>query len=51
MVQFAAQRGDLMQLRGRLQGTTLRGEVWYLSMQSGATFQMGTFSATRNTSR
>jgi hypothetical protein len=51
IVQFAVQQGDLMQLRGKLEGTALRGEIWYLSMESGATFQMGTFSAARNTSR
>ena len=47
IVQFAAQHGDLMQLRGKLEGTTLRGEVWYLSMESGAVFQLGTFAARR----
>jgi hypothetical protein len=51
VVQFAAQGGDLMQLRGKLEGTALRGEVWYLSMGTGATFQLGTFGATRQTSR
>jgi hypothetical protein len=47
VVQFTAQQGDYVQLRGKLEGTTLRGELWYLSMESGATFQLGTFSAAR----
>jgi len=51
VVQFAAQHDDLMQLRGKLEGSTLSGEIWYLSMASGAIFQMGTFGATRQTSR
>ncbi len=51
VVQFAVQQGDLMQLRGKLQGTALSGEIWYLSMESGATFQLGTFSAAKQTGR
>lgn len=47
VLQFAAQQGDLVQLRGKLEGTTLRGELWYLSMETGATFQLGTFSAVK----
>ncbi len=47
IVQFPNPRGDFVQLRGRLQGRELRGELWYLSMETGATFQLGTFSATK----
>jgi hypothetical protein len=51
VVQFARQNGDFVQLRGKKEGTALRGEVWYLSMESGATFQLGTFTATRQAAR
>jgi hypothetical protein len=51
VVQFAVQQGDLMQLRGKFEAGALRGEVWYLSMGSGASFQLGTFSAAKNTGR
>jgi len=51
VVQFARQNGDYVQLRGKKDGTALRGEIWYLAMQSGATFQLGTFSAARQSGR
>ena len=47
VVQFANQRGDFVQLRGKREGRTLSGELWYLSMETGATFQLGTFVAER----
>jgi hypothetical protein len=47
VVQFAFQNTDQIQLRGALQGTQIQGEVWYLSLTTGATFQMGTFTATK----
>src|SRR5689334_10649540 len=40
-------RGEI-QLRGGLQGSSMRGEVWYVAQASGSTFQLGTFSGTKN---
>ena len=39
-------RGE-MQLRGALRGSAIRGEIWYLSNETGSTFQLGTFSGTK----
>jgi hypothetical protein len=52
IVQFVpVQQGAQIQLRGALtrtdQRTDLSGEVWYLSLETGSTFQLGTFTATR----
>ncbi len=51
VVQFeqgAQSRGD-MQLRGKLNGNSLAGDVWYVATESGNVFQLGTFTATRTT--
>ena len=40
-------RGEV-QLRGRLQGAAMRGEVWYVSNETGNTFQLGNFSGTKS---
>ena len=48
VVQWTTPRGQILQLRGQLRGATLAGEVWFVSPASGATFQMGTFSATKS---
>jgi hypothetical protein len=40
-------RGEV-QLRAALQGTAMRGEVWYVALASGSNFQLGTFSGTKN---
>jgi hypothetical protein len=45
VVQFTYQRADLVQLRGRLSGGSLRGEVWYYGGESGTSYQLGTFTA------
>jgi len=45
VVQWTTPRGQVLQLRGQLRGAILGGEVWFVSPASGATFQMGTFSA------
>jgi hypothetical protein len=44
VVQFATNDAQV-QLRGALQGGRVQGEVWFLSLESGSTFQMGTFTA------
>jgi len=52
IVQFdTARDGVLIQLRGALSGSAIQGEIWYVSLSSGATFQLGTFTATRERSR
>lgn len=47
VVQFSQGTRGQMQLRGRLHGGAIQGEIWYLSLESGATFQMGTWSAAK----
>lgn len=39
--------GNRLQLRGAVSRTVLRGEVWFMSGQTGTTYQLGTFTATR----
>jgi hypothetical protein len=46
VVQFTASNSGEIQLRGSWRGRAIQGEVWFLST-SGATFQMGTFTATK----
>lgn len=48
IVQWTTPRGQVMQLRGMVQGRTFAGEIWFVSPTSGATFQVGTFTATRS---
>lgn len=48
VIQFRSRNEASIQLRGELRGREIRGEVWFVSIRSGATFQLGTFSATRS---
>jgi hypothetical protein len=47
VVEFASANSGEIQLRGALRGRTIQGEIWFLSGATGATFQMGTFTATK----
>lgn len=47
VVQFTSAQGAQIQLRGTLQAGLLRGDIWYISSASGASFQLGTFTASR----
>jgi hypothetical protein len=47
VVQVGVQQGDIVQLRGRVEGRTISGELWYLSQQTGNSLQLGTFTAQR----
>lgn len=47
VVQFSQGTRGEIQLRGAVTGTTIRGEIWYVSGESGSTFQLGTFTATK----
>jgi len=48
IVQFdTARDGVLIQLRGLVNGSTIQGEVWYISLNTSASFQIGTFTATK----
>jgi hypothetical protein len=48
IVHFQPPQGSgLVDLRGALQGDTLSGDVWYTSLGTGASFQMGTFRAVK----
>lgn len=47
VVQVSVQRGDHVQLRGRMEGRTISGELWYQSLETGNSFQLGTFTAVR----
>jgi len=52
VVQFDGGRdGVLIQLRGAVADGEIRGEIWYVSLNSSATFQLGTFTATRQRTR
>ncbi|MFI5280933.1 MAG: hypothetical protein ACHQU1_10575 [Gemmatimonadales bacterium] len=48
VVEFASANSGEIQLRGAMRGRTIQGEVWFLSGSSGATFQMGTFTANKS---
>lgn len=39
--------GGRMQLRGAVNRNQIRGDVWMISLESGSTYQLGTFTATR----
>ena len=41
------QATGLVDLRGALRGDTLSGDVWYTSLGTGASFQMGKFTAVK----
>lgn len=45
VVMFTGQRGNRIQLRGAVDGTQIRGEVWFVSIETGNTFQLGSFTA------
>jgi hypothetical protein len=46
IVHFQPPQGTgFVDLRGALRADTLSGDVWYTSLGTGASFQMGTFSA------
>ena len=48
VVHFQPPQGSgLIDLRGALRGDTLSGDVWYTSLGTGASFQMGTFRAVK----
>jgi hypothetical protein len=49
VVQFTQGQGSRgeVQLRGVLRGSTMSGEVWYVSERTGSTFQLGTFTAAK----
>lgn len=48
IVQFdTARDGVLIQLRGLVSGNTIQGEVWYISLNTSASFQIGSFTATK----
>jgi hypothetical protein len=47
VVEFATANAGEIQFRGAMRGRTIQGEVWFLSGSTGATFQMGTFTATK----
>jgi hypothetical protein len=47
VVEFASANSGEIQLRGAMRNRTIQGEVWFLSGSSGATFQMGTFTAAK----
>lgn len=47
VVEFASANAGEIQLRGAMRGRTIQGEVWFLSGSTGATFQMGTFTAAK----
>jgi len=48
IVHFQPPQGSgIVDLRGALRGDTLSGDVWYTSVGTGASFQMGTFKAVK----
>ena len=47
VVQFAQGTNGDIQLRGAHSGTTINGEIWYVSAETGSSFQLGTFGATK----
>lgn len=47
VVQFSQGARGEIQLRGSLRGSALSGEIWYLSAETGSSFQLGTFSGTK----
>lgn len=48
VIQFPSARGNgSVQLRGARRGPALSGEIWFISEATGATFQLGTFAASK----
>ena len=50
VVQFTGQQRNSIQMRGALTGNRLSGEIWYISTETGSSFQLGTFNAAKVTS-
>ena len=48
VVHFLPPRAQgVMELRGALKGDTLSGDIWYTSLETNSSYQMGTFRAVR----
>jgi hypothetical protein len=47
IVHFQPPQGGVIDLRGALRADTLSGDVWYTSLGTGASFQMGRFKAVK----
>ena len=47
VVHWVTPRNVALTLRGTVRGDTLSGDIWYTSLDSGAEFQLGTFTAVR----
>lgn len=47
IVQFTGQQGNQIQMRGAVAGRRITGEIWYRSVSTGSSFQLGTFVATK----
>jgi hypothetical protein len=47
VVQFSRGNRGQIQLRGVLHGGAMQGEIWYSSLESGSTLQLGTFAANK----
>ena len=47
VVHWVTPRNAALALRGTVRGDTLSGDIWYTSLDSGAEFQLGTFTAVR----
>jgi hypothetical protein len=47
VVEFSQGPRSRIQLRGQLQGTSLHGDIWFVS-SDGSSFQLGTFSGAKN---
>lgn len=49
VVQFTGQQRNSIQMRGALTGSRLSGEIWFISTETGSSFQLGTFNAAKVT--
>lgn len=47
IIQFTGQQGNQIQMRGAVAGNRIQGEIWYRSVTTGNSFQLGTFTATK----
>jgi hypothetical protein len=47
VVQFTGQQGSQIQMRGSVAGNRITGEIWYTSLETGSSFQLGTFTTTK----
>lgn len=48
VIRVVGQRGNRLELRGAVRGTEISGDVWVLSIETGNTFQLGTFTAVKS---